>query len=91
MATTTIRIDDNLKNSATLRLEKLGLNLNAYVNMALVQLVNQNKIPFELSVGEMIISPELKREMLKVEAIEAGLLEDDGEIYDRKVARKRWT
>ena len=47
---TTIRMDDDLKNEATAKLEALGLSFNTFVVMATKQLVAQNRIPFDLVV-----------------------------------------
>ncbi|BDR52318.1 translation repressor RelB [Bombiscardovia nodaiensis] len=48
MATTTIRMNDELKARASAVLESMGLNFNTFVNMASVQLVNQKRIPFDI-------------------------------------------
>ena len=50
MKSTTIRMDDDLKKEASAKLEALGLNFNAFVVMAMVQLVEQNRVPFDLVV-----------------------------------------
>lgn len=50
MKSTTIRMDDGLKKEATAKLEALGLNFNTYVVMATVQLVAQDRVPFEMIV-----------------------------------------
>lgn len=52
------RTNENLKNSATEILEKLGLNLSTYINMSLTQLVLQRKIPFEVSLPAGTYSAE---------------------------------
>lgn len=56
MKTTTIRIDDKLKQEASAKLEALGLNFNTFVVMAATQLVAQNRIPFDLIVPESACS-----------------------------------
>ncbi len=56
MKSTTIRMDDDLKREASLKLEALGLNFNAFVVMATVQLVEQNRVPFDLVVPEQAIA-----------------------------------
>ncbi len=50
MKSTTIRMDDDLKREASVKLEALGLNFNTFVVMATKQLVAQNRIPFDLVV-----------------------------------------
>ena len=50
---TTIRMDEDLKREASLKLEALGLNFNTFVVMATKQLVAQNRIPFDLIVPNL--------------------------------------
>ena len=45
---TTVRIEEGLKEQATEFLDSVGLSLNSYLNLAVRQLVNQRKIPFEI-------------------------------------------
>ncbi len=45
---TTVRIEEGLKEQATEFLDTVGLSLNSYLNLAVRQLVNQQKIPFEI-------------------------------------------
>ena len=52
MKSTTIRMDDELKQEASEKLDALGLNFNTFVVMATKQLVAQNRIPFDLIVPE---------------------------------------
>ena len=52
MKSTTIRMDDDLKKQATAKLEALGLSFNTFVVMATVQLVSQDRVPFELVVPD---------------------------------------
>lgn len=52
------RTNENLKNSATEILEKLGLNLSTYINMSLTQLVLQRKIPFEVGLPTVTYSAD---------------------------------
>ena len=50
MITTTVRMDATLKQEAHDRLKALGMNFNTFVVMATRQLVEQNRIPFDLDV-----------------------------------------
>ncbi|MDO5117865.1 MAG: type II toxin-antitoxin system RelB/DinJ family antitoxin [Eggerthellaceae bacterium] len=52
MKSTTIRMDDDLKKQATAKLEALGLSFNTFVVMATVQLVSQDRVPFDLVVPD---------------------------------------
>lgn len=45
---TTIRISEPDKRIATEILDSLGITLNSYLNMAVKQLVNKRRVPFEL-------------------------------------------
>ncbi|MBR1377166.1 MAG: type II toxin-antitoxin system RelB/DinJ family antitoxin [Bacilli bacterium] len=43
-----INVDSELKKQATEILNGLGLNMSTFINMALIQVVNENGIPFEV-------------------------------------------
>lgn len=43
-----INVDSELKKEATKILNSLGLNMSTFINMALIQVVNENGIPFEV-------------------------------------------
>ena len=49
---TTVRIEEGLKEQATEFLDSVGLSLNSYLNLAVRQLVNQRKIPFEIEAPQ---------------------------------------
>ena len=71
---TTVRIEEGLKEQAT---DSVGLSLNSYLNLAVRQLVNQRKIPFEI-VGRAEVPNEVtRRAMVIAEAHELGILPDD--------------
>ena len=59
---TTVRIEEGLKEQATEFLDSVGLSLNSYLNLAVRQLVNQRKIPFEI-VGRAEVPNEAPRLM----------------------------
>lgn len=44
-----------VKENATNILEKLGLNMSTYINMALNQLIIQEGIPFAVKPGKVIL------------------------------------
>lgn len=74
---TTVRIEEGLKEQATEFLDSVGLSLNSYLNLAVRQLVNQRKIPFEI-VGRAEVPNEVtRRAMVIAEAHEHGILPDD--------------
>ncbi len=74
---TTIRIDESLKKQATDILDSIGLGLNAYLNLAVRQLVNQRRIPFELAAAPEVPNEETRQAMVAAEAKAMGLIPDD--------------
>ena len=79
---TTVRIEEGLKEQATEFLDSVGLSLNSYLNLAVRQLVNQRKIPFEI-VGRPEVPNEVtRRAMVIAEAHELGILPDDSSSFD---------
>lgn len=48
MPTTTIRYDESVRDAALPILDSMGISLNNYFNIALRQLVLQNRIPFTI-------------------------------------------
>lgn len=74
---TTIRTDDALKTQAVDILDSIGLSLNAYVNLALRQLVNQRRIPFSIVAAPELPNEETHRAMVMAEAKELGIVADN--------------
>ncbi len=50
MAQISMRIDDNVKRKAEIACEALGMNMTTAINLYLVKLGNEMRIPFEVSV-----------------------------------------
>ncbi len=50
MAQFSMRIDDNVKQRAEMACEALGLTMSSAINLYLVKLGNEMRIPFEVSV-----------------------------------------
>ena len=50
MAQLSMRIDDEVKRRAELACEALGMNMTTAINIYLVKLGNEMRIPFEVSV-----------------------------------------
>ncbi len=50
MAQLSMRIDDNVKRKAEIACEALGMNMTTAINIYLVKLGNEMRIPFEVSV-----------------------------------------
>lgn len=82
MKPTTVRFDEKLKTEAVSVLDSIGLGLNAYLTLALRQLVNQRRVPFELVAAPDALNEETRRALLLAEAKEAGLIEDDALSFD---------
>ena len=80
MKPTTVRFDEGLRAQATDILDSIGLN--AYLTLALRQLVNQRRIPFELVPAQEEPNEETRRAMVLAEAKELGLIEDDAVSFD---------
>lgn len=70
MGDITIRMNDDLKNHVTNTLDAMGLNFNTYVTMARIQLVNQQRLPFDTSVAQSRSNEETRRAMIAAEARE---------------------
>ena len=78
---TTIRLDDALKAQATDMLDSIGLSLNAYVNLAIRQLVNQRRIPFSIIAAPEVPNEETRRAMVLAEAKELGIVVDEDPAF----------
>lgn len=79
---TTLRIDEADKKEASQILRSIGLTLNGYLNMAVKQLINQRRVPFELVPMSYEPTEETRLAMLRVEAKAAGLIPDDDPAFD---------
>lgn len=60
MGQLSMRIDDNVKKKAEIACEALGLTMTAAINLYLVKLGNEMRIPFEVSV-DPFYSPSNQR------------------------------
>ena len=77
MGNITIRMNDDLKARVNQTLDAIGMNFNTYVTMASIQLVNQQRLPFDAEPNE-----QTKRAMLEAEAKERGILPDDAATFN---------
>lgn len=80
---TTIRTDETLKAQAVNILDSIGLSFNAYLNLALRQLVNQRRVPFDLVASDEHPNEETRRAMVLAEAKELGIIPDDAVGFTR--------
>lgn len=81
---TTVRFDKESKEKATSILDSLGLSFNSYLNLAVKQLINQRKVPFEIKLEEDIPNEDTRAAMLEAEAEAkaAGLIKDNSPAFD---------
>ena len=73
MATTTITLDDAVKQETTEILDTLGLSLSGYFNLAARQL----RIPFDIEAPDPAPNEATRRAMVAAEARELGIIPDD--------------
>ena len=72
MAQVNIRVDDNVKARAESACLEMGLNMTTAINIFLVKLGNEMRIPFEVSV-DPFYSPENQRALEEsIRQIESG-------------------
>lgn len=81
MIATTIRLDSDLRSQATDLLEGMGLTVNGYFQIALKQLVNQQKIPFEIVAASPVPNEATRRAIVEAQAKELGLMRDDSPSF----------
>lgn len=72
-----VQVDRKDKEVATGILNKLGLNMSTYVNMAIKQLINRDGVPFD------VVNPKPSKELLEA-------LQDGEDILNGKVNAKRY-
>ena len=72
------RTPENVKNDAINILDKLGLNMSTYINMALNQLIIQEGIPFSIKLAKSPYTDDEKiREIAATMKMEGFQLDDD--------------
>lgn len=72
-----VQVDRKDKEVATGILNKLGLNMSTYVNMAINQLINRDGVPFD------VVNPKPSKELLEA-------LQEGEDILNGKVNAKRY-
>lgn len=72
-----VQVDRKDKEVATGILNKLGLNMSTYVNMAIKQLINRDGVPFD------VVNPKPSKELLEA-------LQEGEDILNGKVNAKRY-
>ena len=74
------RTPESVKENATNILEKLGLNMSTYINMALNQLIIQEGIPFSVKLAKTSYTDEEKISEVAATLEMEGLQLSDGDI-----------
>lgn len=86
-----VNVDSRIKKDASNILKDLGLNMSTFINMALIQVVKRNGLPFEVvntkpdkdmiealsEVNEMINNPEKYPRYSNREDLKKSLLSND--------------
>lgn len=85
-----VNVDTQIKEEATTILKGLGLNMSTFINMALIQVVKRNGLPFEVNPTpntemlealqeetEMINNPQKYPRYRNLEELKRALLSDD--------------
>lgn len=86
-----VNVDSRIKKDASNILKDLGLNMSTFINMALIQVVKRNGLPFEVvntkpdkdmiealsEVNEMINNPEKYPRYSNKEDLKKALLSND--------------
>ena len=62
-----VNVDTEVKDKATTILKDLGLNMSTFINMALVQVIKRNGVPFE--IVNSTPSEELLEALAEIEEI----------------------
>lgn len=78
---TTVRINEELKDQAARLCDSMGLSFNSYINMAVRQLVNQRRIPFEVVAVDETPTNKTYRAMVEAEAKALGIIKDDSPVF----------
>lgn len=71
MAQVNFRVDDTLKLQAENICSAMGLNLSTAINIFLKKLVNEKRIPFEVSVDPFYSEENMKRLEKAIEDLKA--------------------
>ena len=72
MAQLSMRIDDGVKKRAEAACEALGLSMSTAINLYLVKLGNEMRIPFEVSVDPFYSSANQKVLEKSIRQLDAG-------------------
>lgn len=86
----TTRFEEADKSEATDLLKSMGLTFNGYLNLAVKQLINQRRIPFEILPTAEEPSEHTHRAMIAAEAKELGIIDDDAVSFSTANEAMSW-
>lgn len=72
MAQLSMRIDDNVKRKAEMACEALGLTMSSAINIYLVKLGNEMRIPFEVSADPFYSQENMATLEKSIKQLNAG-------------------
>ncbi len=72
MGQISMRIDDNVKKKAEIACEALGMNMTTAINIYLVKLGNEMRIPFDVSVEPFYNPANQKVLETSIQQLESG-------------------
>lgn len=75
-----VKVDSKVKEIATDILKDLGLNMSTFINMALVQVIKKNGVPFEIT--NPVPSSNLENALKESDVIEAEYKEGKRKGYN---------
>ena len=85
MAQVNFRVDDNIKKRAESACADMGISMTAALNIFLVKLANERRIPFEVTADPFYSESNMSRLRRSIEEVKSGkatlkeheLIEDD--------------
>ena len=77
MSTTTITLDDDVKQETVDILDSIGMSLSGYFNLAARQLCIRRRVPFDIVAPEPEPNETTRRALVAAEAKAMGLIPDD--------------
>lgn len=72
MAQISMRIDDKVKKKAELACEALGMSMTTAINLYLVKLGNEMRIPFDVSIDPFYAPENLKVLERSIKQLDSG-------------------
>ena len=72
MAQISMRVDDEIKRKAESACEQLGMNLTTAINIYLIKLGNEKRIPFEVAVDPFYSDENMARLRKSISQLQMG-------------------